>query len=81
MSKSNNKKKISLVLRNSQEISVHLSSNDASVLIDQIYCVFSGEFDDNCIEIVSDTEIGRETILLKADEVLYVKSQEDVDYE
>lgn len=81
MTKPSSKKKISLILRNSQEILVYLDSSDASILIDQIYSVFSGEFDDNCIEIVSSTELGREVILLKADEVLYVKSQEDIDDE
>jgi hypothetical protein len=45
--------------------------------MDQIYSVFSGEFDDNCIEIMSkDIDSGNEVILLKADEVSYIRTQE-----
>lgn len=73
----NKKKKITVFLKNSQEIHVYLSLSATNALIDQIYSVFSGEFDDHCIEIVSDNELGRETILLKSDEVIYVKTQED----
>lgn len=71
------KKRIVIYLKNSQEIHAYLSTNDTNALIDQVYSVFSGEFDDNCVEIVSDNELGRETILLKADEILYIKTQED----
>lgn len=74
----NIKKKTIIFLKNSQEIHIYLSLADTNSLIDQIYNVFSGEFDDNCIEIVSDNELGRETILLKADEILYVKTQEEL---
>jgi hypothetical protein len=74
----NVKKKTIIFLKNSQEIHIYLSLADTNSLIDQIYNVFSGEFDDNCVEIVSDNELGRETILLKADEILYVKTQEEV---
>lgn len=74
----NIKKKTIIFLKNSQEIHIYLSLADTNSLIDQIYNVFSGEFDDNCVEIVSDNELGRETILLKADEILYVKTQEEV---
>jgi uncharacterized protein YeeX (DUF496 family) len=74
-------KKILIFLKNSQEIHAYLSSNDTNALIDQVYSVFSGEFDDNCIEIVSNNELGKETILLKADEILYIKTQEDVSNE
>jgi hypothetical protein len=73
---SSEKKKILIFLKNSQEIHAYLSFSDANALIDQVYSVFSGEFDDNCIEIVSDNELGRETILLKSDEILYIKTQE-----
>ena len=72
------KNKIVIFLKNSQEIHVYLSLSNTNSLIDQIYNVFSGEFDDNCIEIVSDNELGKETILLKADEILYVKTQEEL---
>ena len=65
-----------MFLKNSQEIHAYLSHHDTNSLIDQVYSVFSGEFDDNCIEIVSDNELGRETILLKSDEILYIKTQE-----
>lgn len=73
-----NKKKVTLHLKNSQEIHAYLSIADTNSLIDQVYSVFSGEFDDNCVEIVSDNELGRETILLKADEILYIKTQADI---
>jgi GTP-binding protein EngB required for normal cell division len=76
--KKHTKKKVIIFLKNSQEIHLYLSLVDTNSLIDQIYSVFSGEFDDNCIEIVSNNELGRETILLKADEILYVRTQEDV---
>ena len=72
------KKKVTLHLKNSQEIHAYLSIADTNSLIDQVYSVFSGEFDDNCVEIVSDNELGRETILLKADEILYIKTQADI---
>jgi DNA primase large subunit len=74
----NKKKKVTVFLKNSQEIHVYLTLHDSNSLIDQIYSVFSGEFDDNCVEIVSDNELGRETVLLKADEIIYVKTQEDI---
>jgi DNA primase large subunit len=72
------KKKVTIHLKNSQEIHAYLSINDTNSLVDQVYSVFSGEFDDNCVEIVSDNELGRETILLKADEILYLKTQVDI---
>lgn len=72
------KKKVTIHLKNSQEIHAYLSINNTNALVDQVYSVFSGEFDDNCVEIVSDNELGRETILLKADEILYLKTQVDV---
>lgn len=72
------KKKVTIHLKNSQEIHAYLSISDTNSLIDQVYSVFSGEFDDNCVEIVSDNELGRETILLKADEILYIKTQADI---
>ena len=74
-----NKNKIIIYLKNSQEIHIHLSHHDTNHLIDQIYSLFSGEFDDNCVEVVSDNDMGRETFLLKADEILYVKTQEVLD--
>ena len=77
MTKRSVKKRIVIFLKNSQEIHAYLASTDTNALIDQVYSVFSGEFDDNCVEIVSDNELGRETILLKADEILYIKTQED----
>lgn len=76
--KNGNKKKVIIFLKSLQEIHIYLSTHDTNSLIDQVYSVFSGEFDDNCVEIVSDNEFGRETILLKADEILYVKTQEDI---
>lgn len=75
---SSDKKKILIFLKNSQEIHAYLSNHDTNSLTDQVYSVFSGEFDDNCIEIVSNNDLGRETILLKADEILYIKTQEVV---
>jgi len=71
--------KTSIVLKNSdREISVFLSKDESQKLLDQIYNVFSGEFSDNCIEVLNydKDHDSVETILLKADEVLYVKSQE-----
>lgn len=73
--------KTSIVLKNSdREISVFLSKDESQKLLDQIYNVFSGEFSDNCIEVLNydKDHDSVETILLKADEVLYVKSQEVV---
>jgi uncharacterized protein YeeX (DUF496 family) len=78
MHKIAHKKKIVIFLKNSQEIHAYLSHHDTNALIDQVYSVFSGEFDDNCIEIVSNTELGKETILLRSDEILYIKTQEDI---
>ena len=72
------KKKVTIHLKNSQEIHAYLLSTNTNALVDQVYSVFSGEFDDNCVEIVSDNELGRETILLKADEILYLKTQVDI---
>ncbi len=56
-----------------------LKKDAATALVDQIYDVFSGELTDNCIEVISDTDIGREVILLRADEVMYIKTQEESD--
>ncbi|MCW4040571.1 MAG: hypothetical protein NWE83_07445 [Candidatus Bathyarchaeota archaeon] len=67
--------KISIALKD-REISVYLSPNEARDLLDQFYEVFSGELTDNCVEIRSHEEHGlSETILVKADQVLYVKVQ------
>lgn len=71
-------KKIIIFLKNSKEIHLFLSLQETNSLIDQIYSVFSGEFDDNCVEISGRTELGKETILLKADEILYVRTQEEI---
>jgi hypothetical protein len=71
-------KKIIIFLKNSKEIHLFLSLQETNSLIDQIYSVFSGEFDDNCVEISGSTELGKETILLKADEILYVRTQEEI---
>lgn len=69
------KTKVTVVLRD-REIAAYLDPLAAQRLIDQVYDVFSGEFDDNCIEIQSDNNGSTETVLMKADEVIYVKSQE-----
>jgi len=69
------KYKVSIVLKD-REIVIFLSERSARDLIDQIYDVFSGEFDDNCIEVISDEVGSRETLIVKADEVIYVKTQE-----
>ncbi len=74
---SDKKYKVIVYLKNSQEIHLYLSFNETNSLMDQIYSVFSGEFDDNCIEIMSkDIDSGNEVILLKADEVSYIRTQE-----
>jgi hypothetical protein len=73
------KRRITIHLRNDQDITVFLKKDSTTSLIDQIYDVFSGELSDNCIEVISDTDIGKEVILLRADEVIYVKTQEEDD--
>jgi hypothetical protein len=74
-----NKYKVIIYLKNSQEIHLYLPLNEMNSLVDQIYNVFSGEFDDNCIEITNkDSDAAKEIILLKADEVLYIRSQEQI---
>ena len=68
--------KISIALKDNREVSVDLSPEEARDLLDQFYEVFSGGLTDNCIEIRSCGEYGfSETILVKADQVLYVKEQ------
>jgi len=76
---SGEKRRITIHLRNNQDITVFLKKDASTLLVDQIYDVFSGELSDNCIEVISDTDIGREVILLRADEVIYVKTQEEDD--
>ena len=74
-----NKYKVIIYLKNFQEIHLYLPLNETNALVDQIYNVFSGEFDDNCIEITNkDSETAKEIILLKADEVLYIRTQEQI---
>ena len=76
---SNKKYKVVIYLKNSQEIHLYLPHNETNALVDQIYNVFSGEFDDNCIEITNkDNDTAKEVILLKADEVLYIRTQEQI---
>ena len=76
---SNNKYKVIIYLKNSQEIHLYLPLNETNALVDQIYNVFSGEFDDNCIEITNkDSDTAKEVVLLKADEVLYIRTQEQI---
>ena len=68
-----------IYLKNSQEIHLYLPLNETNALVDQIYNVFSGEFDDNCIEITTkDSDTAKEVVLLKADEVLYIRTQEQI---
>jgi hypothetical protein len=75
----NKKYKVVIYLKNSQEIHLYLPLNETNALVDQIYNVFSGEFDDNCIEITNkDSDTAKEVILLKADEVLYIRTQEQI---
>lgn len=74
-----NKYKVIIYLKNSQEIHLYIPLNETNALMDQIYNVFSGEFDDNCIEITNqDSDTGKEVVLLKADEVLYIRTQEQI---
>jgi hypothetical protein len=74
-----NKYKVVIYLKNSQEIHLYLPLNETNALVDQIYNVFSGEFDDNCIEITNkDSDTAKEVVLLKADEVLYIRTQEQI---
>ena len=76
---SNKKYKVIINLKNSQEIHLYLPLNETNALVDQIYNVFSGEFDDNCIEITNkDSDTAKEVVLLKADEVLYIRTQEQI---
>ena len=76
---SNKKYKVVIYLKNSQEIHLYLPLNETNALVDQIYNVFSGEFDDNCIEITNkDSDTAKEVVLLKADEVLYIRTQEQI---
>lgn len=76
---SNKKYKVIIYLKNSQEIHLYLPLNETNALVDQIYNVFSGEFDDNCIEITNkDSDTAKEVVLLKADEVLYIRTQEQI---
>ena len=73
------KYKVIIYLKNSQEIHLYLPLNETNAFVDQIYNVFSGEFDDNCIEITNkDSDTAKEVILLKADEVLYIRTQEQI---
>ena len=73
------KYKVIIYLKNSQEIHLYLPLNETNALVDQIYNVFSGEFDDNCIEITNkDSDTAKEVVLLKADEVLYIRTQEQI---
>ena len=44
--------------------------------MDQIYSIFSGEFDDNCLEVVSTNEGSKETLLIKADQIKFCRSQD-----
>lgn len=79
MKMSNKKYKVIIYLKNSQEIHLYLPLNETNALVDQIYNVFSGEFDDNCIEITNkDSDTAKEVVLLKADEVLYIRTQEQI---
>lgn len=66
---------VTIHLKNFQTITIYLDKDRTIALIDQIYDVFSGELNDNCIEIITDTDLGKEVVLLKADEVVYVRTQ------
>lgn len=69
---SNPEKKVTIVSKN-REVTIFLNKKSTEKLFDQAYDVFSGEIDDNCIEIISENG---EHVIIRADEIVYLKSQE-----
>lgn len=68
--------KITICLEGSREVIVFLTYLSARELMDQIYSIFSGEFDDNCLEVVSTNEGSKETLLIRADQIKFCRSQD-----
>lgn len=69
--------RVSIALKDSKEIHIYLATEEAAKLLDQMYSIWSGELSDNCFEITGEHEEGcSETILLRADQVIYCRSRE-----
>lgn len=65
--------KIIIYLDESREIVCYMNSLLAREVVDQIYKSFTGELTDNCLEIISDNDGVRETILVRANKIKFCR--------
>jgi hypothetical protein len=71
-----NHSRVSIALKDSKEMHIYLTSDEASKLLDQMYSIWSGELSDNCLEITGEYEEGcSQTILVRADHIVYCVSR------
>lgn len=68
--------KLTIYLDESKEIVCYMNSLLAREVVDQIYKSFSKELMDNCLEVISQYDNIRETILIKADKIKFCRIED-----
>ena len=69
------KTKGTITLKDHRNIVVYLDKQSSVNLIDQFYDLCSGELEDNCFEVIVNSDHGKEFVVIKADEILYVQTK------
>ena len=69
------KTKVTITLKDHRDIVVYLDKQSSVKLIDQFYDLCSGELEDNCFEVIANSDHGKEFLVIKADEILYVQTK------
>ena len=69
------KTKVTITLKDHRNIVVYLDKQSSVNLIDQFYDLCSGELEDNCFEVIVNSDHGKEFVVIKADEILYVQTK------
>lgn len=64
--------RLAIGLANKNEMHVYMSKEKKDETLSQFYDICSGEYDDNCLEIISEEE----SIMIKADQIMYINTKE-----
>jgi hypothetical protein len=70
--------KICIALKDSRSITVFLDKDSTQQLFDQFYEICSGNLQDNVVEVTTNDNCFEST-LIRADEILYIQSREELD--
>jgi hypothetical protein len=66
-------KRVTIYLDESKEVICYMTDLLAREVVDQIYQLFTKELTDNCLEIISEYDGIRETILIRADKIKFCR--------